>query len=199
MLNVEDAKLEEKVTPPESSTEEKTSKEEPNVSEDDKTQEDELGSGSEKFDQRFKEVYREKKELERRLAEKETVTKPDEPEEEFEPKTWNDVLTKVESDLLKKEEAKAAKLKEVEAQVTREINDLKRVDKSIDEDKLWNFMIENKINNVYEAYTKMGHTTTGENKSVSEKIGKGSQNSTGKSGLSYEQLHRMSLDDIDLS
>ena len=213
MPNENDAN-EEKETPADSSTEEKTSEETTStVSEDDKTQkEEELGSGIDNYDSRFKQVYKNWKEEQRQRLELEEklASKPDEPKEEegFEPKTWDEVFTKVEERLNKKQYSEEERLnkkqyseeeriKEVEKKITADIAQIKQVNPQLNEDEIWDYMVKNKITNVFEAYTKLSAKVDNkDNKQVASKIGSSSKNTSGKGTMSYDQLRKMSLDDI---
>ena len=193
MLEKNGAIEEEKPTPPESPAGEKTT---PSVSEDEQTQEEELNSGIENFDNRFKEVYRNWKEAERKLeGTKEVKPTPEEPEEP--PATMNELYEKVEKRLENKAQLKEKEISNAMTVVNRDIAYLKTVDPELDEEKLWEYMEKNKTLNVLEAYTK-GVSLNNESKKLANKIGSNEKNATGKAEMSYEQLRNTDWDDIQL-
>jgi len=205
MPNENDATIEEKPTPPESSPEEKSSNDENlNISEDEKTQEDELGSGIENYDKRFKQVYSKMKKKEREIEEmQKKLEKKDTTEEQsnFIPETWEQVFETFEQRQQQKLVAQTKKEKELEAQINGQIQEVKKLYKDLNDDEIWDYMAEQGVTNVYEAATKINakKLDNKDNKSVSGKIGSTSKNaSAGKSELSYEQIHNISLDDIKL-
>lgn len=198
MLTNNDADNKEKATSADSSTDEKTDS---NVSEDDKTQDDELGSGIKNYDTRFKEIYRQKKELERENEELKTkVVEPADSETDFNPTSWDEVIEKVETRLSQKQTQKEKTIEAELSNVNKQIADLKELNPKLDEDKIWQYMEANKTLNVYEAFIKtnkeVGETTPKDNKQVAGKIGSNTQNATSKPAMSYEELHRKGLDDI---
>jgi predicted RNase H-like nuclease (RuvC/YqgF family) len=204
MLNENDANIEEKETPQESSTETKTTssddREVAKESKDSQTQED---LGSSRFSDRFKQIYGEKKRLERENEELKAQIKPVEAEEKDDiPATWDEaeekLLTKFEQRQAEKIKADEAKLEKFQKQLNRELSETKKVYKDIDEDKLWDYMAQNGITNVFEAAAKMQTVNNSGNKEVSSKIGSGSKNTTEKPQMTYEQLHNTSLDDLSL-
>jgi predicted RNase H-like nuclease (RuvC/YqgF family) len=198
MQEGKDAVIEEKATPPVPSTEEKTSKETtPNASEGEKTQEEELGSGIENFDKRFKEVYREKKDLERQLAE---TKKPAETEAKA-PETWDEAVDFIEKRMTSKAETEQKQMVEIEKKMVTDFTETKKIYPELDEDKVWDYMAEHKLLNVFEAVTKMKaeeHVSNEANKNVASKIGSASANTSGKTSMTYAELHKTSLDDITL-
>jgi len=205
MQILDDAIDKEKDTSADSSTEKQTSNDSTtNVSEDDETQdEEELGSGIENYDNRFKQLYREKKEIEREKAELESRlenNKSAEPEseDEFVPNTWNEVFEKLEQRLINKQETESERLAQVEQQINSDLQEVKKLYPDIDDDDMWDFMAENKIVNVYEAAAKFlkDNPNVNENKQVSAKMG--SKNTSGKAAVTYEQIHNKSLDDLTL-
>jgi len=205
MPDTNDATIEEKVTPSESSTEEKTSNEsDSNVSEDEQTQDKEdLGSGIKSYDDRFRQIYKQMKNGQRKIEELETkqVTKPAEqkPTEEFSPNTWDDVVEFVEKKQLAKSEIENKEIAKITQGLEKDMVEAKKLNLTTDEDKVWNYMAEKGIDNVFEAITKLNaEVNSSANKEVASKIGSRSQNVMGKSEISYEQLHNTSLEDLEL-
>ncbi|MFA5346337.1 MAG: hypothetical protein WC315_08720 [Candidatus Omnitrophota bacterium] len=198
MPEVKDAVVEEKATPPVPSTEEKTSKETtPNASEGEKTQGEELGSGIENFDKRFKEVYREKKDLERQLAE---TKKPAETEAKA-PETWDEAVDFIEKRIVSKAETENKQMAEIEKKMVTDFTETKKIYPELDEEKVWDYMAEHKLLNVFEAVTKMKaeeHVSNEANKETASKIGSASANTSGKTSMTWAELHKTKLEDIDL-
>jgi len=202
-----DAIIEEKVTPTESSTEEKTSKEESTEgSEPAKTPaEDELGSGSSKYDERFSKIYGEKMRLEKENAELKSKEPPaKEPEakveDDFDPKTWNEVADYIEKRQVAKQKANASKVSLEMNRMNQDISKVKEKFPDVTEEQIWDYLEKNTSTNVFEAVLNIqaGSPSNKENKEISSKIGSGSKNTTGKSSMTYEEIHNTSLDDIQL-
>jgi len=198
MLEKNDAIIEEKDNSSVSSNEEKTSEEaKSNIREDAKNTDDsELGSGSEKYDSRFKNVYAKLKESERRVEELESKEPPK--EEEFEPQTWKDVANYVEKNLTSRQQTEEQRKVEIITKINADIMEIKKVDSLITEDEIWECMDKNEITNPFQAYIKIkeNRPLSDDKKKISSKIGSGSQNSSGKSEMTYQQLHKTSLDDL---
>ncbi len=196
MLNVTDASKE---TTPSGSSPEQT----PIVKEDaTKIQEEELGSGNVNYDERFKKIYGKMKELEREneVLKTPVVAKEEPTEDTFTPNTWDEVFEKLEQHTTQKQTQKEKEIETNLAIVNKQIIDLKTINPGIDENKLWQYMEENKTLNVYEAFIKTNVTVKDakDNKEVSKKIGSNVKNTTSKAGMSYVELQKMSLDDIHL-
>lgn len=201
-----DAQVEEKETPTESSTEEKTSNEEStDGSEPAKTPaEDELGSGIKNYDQRFKDIYRDLKEAERKNKELESkinsVKEPEKPKEENKTNdfnTWDEVFEAFEKRQAIKAESRDKEIKSAMGKVEADIAKVKETFGDIDENAIWDYFEKNKTMNVFEAAMFVQNNTSNkESKSVSSKIGSSSKNSTGKPARSWHELHNTSLDDI---
>jgi hypothetical protein len=190
MPESKDAVLE-KETPTESSPEEKTSKDTTsNSSEADKTQkEEELGSGISDYDKRFKEVYRLKMEAERRVKELESqVNKP--VEEVKTPDNWDEAIDYIETKLTAKQQKQEQAAKALEEKINAEITEVKKIYPEIKDNDVWDYMVNKKITNVFEAATKLKAEkfSNEENKQVSSKIGSSSKNSEGKTERTYDEL-----------
>jgi vacuolar-type H+-ATPase subunit I/STV1 len=200
MLDTKVDAVEEKATLPESSPEEKISNETaPDGSEPEKTPEEELGSGIKNYDERFKQIYREKKELERKNAELASKTNP--VAELKSPETWDEAADLIETRLKTKAEKEEQEREQTYKKINADFSAAKKTFPDLDEDKVFEYMANNKILNVFEAATRMKadeHVSNEANKKVASKVGSSSANSSGKSPLTYAELHRVSLDDIKL-
>lgn len=199
---------EEKGTPPDSSPEQKTSEDEPtDGSEPAKTpEEDDLGSGIKSYDERFKAIYKEKKDLEReneelKTSQEETTANP-EPQtpDAWQPKSWEEVFDKFRSQIDTEYKAEDERVAAVETQINKDLAEAKKIYPDIDDDKIWDYMAENKIINVFEAVTKFKNQPASNepNKQVSAKVGTGK--GVGKPGkeLEYQDLHNTPLDELTL-
>jgi len=115
------------------------------------------------------------------------------------PSTWDEVIDKAVEKITAKQQAKEVEIQQELENVNNQINDLKKDNPDLDEDALWAYMESNKTLNVYEAFIKTSkNTKSDEAKQVASKVGSNVQNTTGKTGISYDQLHKMDLDDIQL-
>ncbi len=193
-----------KTTPPASPADEKNDKPEaPAGSEPAKTPENEdLGSGIKTYDERFKKVYGRMKDLERENATLKTVPKKDEPpaSDDWQPKTWDEVLDKAEERILTKTQKEQQKMAEVSAKIEADIAEAKKLYPDLSVDEVWDYMDKNKVLNVHEAVIKMHidkPPSNAKNKQTAAKIGAGTAGKSSK-GMSYEELHNKSLDDINL-
>ena len=193
-----------KITPPAPPADEKNDKPEaPAGSEPAKTPaEEDLGSGIKTYDERFKKVYGQMKVLERENETLKNTPKKDEPlaSDDWQPKTWDEVLDKAEERILTKTQKEQQKMAEVSAKITADIAEAKKLYPDLSEDEVWDYMDKNKVLNVHEAVIKMHidkPPSNAKNKQTAAKIGAGTAGKTAKT-ISYAELHNKSLDDINL-
>lgn len=195
-----------KATPPSSSDENKPDNSNSlNASESDKTQDEgELGSDSQKFNERFKSVYSKMKEYERTIEElngnKKSISNQI-------PETEKEALDALygyfKQKDIEQERAKEEKLNEAIANINSQLDEIKKSYPSINKDEVWEFMEKNGITSPFEAVLKINaelekKNLNKDNKDASQKIGAGkpAKNIAGK--MTYDQLKKMSLDDISL-
>jgi vacuolar-type H+-ATPase subunit I/STV1 len=191
------SQTEEKETPPAPPAEQKTPENAvPPASEGAKTQEKDDSEVPFHKHPRFQEICRQLKEAKEELQKRPEAKEEGKVAKQIE--TVDDLVNHVKVELKREKEMENKSIDEFFDRTSKSIAEVRKVYPKLTEDEIWDYMAEKNIQDVFRASLELTARNNSSSKDTSAKIGSGHKNAAGGAGMSYEQLHKLKLDDITL-